>query len=82
MKADPKIRADGLCARDECENELPVLDDPFCSNACCRLWHGVVFPNDLKLNANPPPKKTKHGRHQIPKIPGQRRRIEVNAALK
>jgi hypothetical protein len=39
---DPKIRKDGLCAREGCKEELPKPDDPFCSSRCCRVYHGCV----------------------------------------
>ena len=51
---DPKMRADGTCAREGCSKPLPELalaeGDPFHSSLCCRKYHDVVFACDAKSN--------------------------------
>lgn len=86
MKADPRIKKNGRCA--VCTQKRPPAaveaEDPFCSNACCREFHEVVFPSDnlrarYNRTAKPLPHQTPKGAI-IPK-PGAKR-ITVNAALK
>jgi hypothetical protein len=54
-KADPKVRADGKCARVGCGKTIKIsrrkdvpyeeyLKEPFCSTDCAREFHGVVRP--------------------------------------
>lgn len=48
-RPDPAQREDGRCARHGCKKRLPKLGvkdgDPFCSNECCRRYHGFPMPS-------------------------------------
>jgi hypothetical protein len=57
VKRDPKPRADGLCALKGCRRPIVLkrqrgvpaeayMGEMFCSNTCCRKWHGC----ELKPN--------------------------------
>lgn len=54
MREDPPIRVDGLCAQDGKERPEIAVEkgDPFCSQLCCRNWHGIVFPSDATSRPN------------------------------
>lgn len=50
---DPPVRPDGLCATclRERKHAKPnkysgdqAVNDPFCSTACCRVWHDNPLP--------------------------------------
>mgnify|MGYP001579573043 CR=1 FL=1 len=58
MRAEPRVRGDGLCALRACRRPRPLVPprgtrysnherllaaDPFCSATCCRKFHGVVI---------------------------------------
>jgi hypothetical protein len=90
MKTEPKCTARSNCA--VCKKKRPPAaikeGDPFCSNLCCRKFHGVVFAADAKATGDK--RKTRPTAAQIPRISGNRqlpprgdqRVIKVNDALK
>ncbi len=90
MKTEPKVTKRSNCA--VCGKKRPPVaiaeGDPFCTNQCCRQFHGIVFVADAKATGNK--RKTPVTAAQIPRISGHRqlpprpeqRVIEVNDALK
>lgn len=60
---DPPRRADGLCARDGCDEPVPtgrksradvrasLASEPFCSTDCCKLYHGLISAPSPKRGA-------------------------------
>jgi len=74
---DPPVREDGLCAVDGKERpELAVeKGDPFCSQLCCRVYYGVVFPSDA--NSRPNAKRRKREAGEEVTMTGRRKVAKV-----